>query len=122
MLRRNLLISLLTAILSVGFAGSVFAGNTDEAGNYHYKFGATSKMQNFQAAEKYNYNQEQLANVGSEAGNWTYHFNAPESKNVEAAEAHPYNAKSLAKGSTESGNWNGQQSKQTVGVPSCTNC
>jgi len=113
---------MLIAVMSLGFAGSVFAANADEAGNYQYKFGAKNKMQDIQAAEHYNYNQKQLAKVGTEAGNWTYNFNAPEPQNVEAAEAHPYNAKQLAKGRTESGNWKYQPDNQNVGVPSCTNC
>jgi hypothetical protein len=122
MLRKNVLISMLIAVMSLGFAGSVFAANADEAGNYQYKFGGNNKMQDIQAAEHYNYNQKQLAKVGTEAGNWTYNFNAPEPQNVEAAEAHPYNAKQLAKGRTESGNWKYQPDSQNVGVPSCTNC
>ena len=122
MLRKNVLISMLIAVMSLGFVGSVFAGNADEAGNYQYKFGGNNKMQDFQAAEHYNYNQKQLAKVGTEAGNWTYNFNAPEPQNVEAAEAHPYNAKQLAKGRTESGNWKYQPDSQNVGVPSCSNC
>jgi len=122
MLKRNILISMLIAVLSIGFAGTVFAANADEAGNYQYKFGANNKMQDFQAAEHYNYNQKQLAKVGTEAGNWSYNFNAPEGKIVESAEAHPYNAKQLAQGRTESGNWNNQQNSQATGVPSCNNC
>ena len=122
MLRKKTLISLLIVVLSMGLTASVFAANADEAGNYQYKFGATGKMQDIQAAEHYNYNQKQLAKVGTEAGNWAYHFNTPETKNVEAAEAHPYNAKQLANGSTESGNWKYQPNNQNVGVPSCTNC
>jgi hypothetical protein len=122
MLRKNVLISMLIAVMSLGFAGSVFAGNADEAGNYQYKFGGKNKMQDFQAAEHYNYNQKQLAKVGTEAGNWAYNFNAPEPQNVEAAEAHPYNAKTLAKGRTESGNWNTPQNSQSQGVPPCNQC
>jgi hypothetical protein len=122
MLRKNVLISILIAVLSIGFTGSVFAANADEAGNYQFKFGASSKMQDIQAAEHYNYDQKQLANIGTEAGNWTYNFNAPETKNVEAAEAYPYNAKQLAKDSTEAGDWDYQQNNQVVGVPSCTHC
>lgn len=43
--------------------------------------------------------------VGTEAGNWQYNFDRPESKADAAAKAHDYDNKALAAVGTEAGNW-----------------
>lgn len=45
------------------------------------------------------------ADIGSEAGNWEYRHNAPETKAEVAAQNYVYDANALNKISTEAGNW-----------------
>ena len=45
------------------------------------------------------------ADIGSEAGNWEYRYNAPETTAEVAAQNYEYDATALNKVGTEAGNW-----------------
>lgn len=105
MLRKEYIVVLLAVLLSFGLAGTVFAADSDmisandvstEAGDFQYH--ATT-----QVPGNLNYDQKALSRVGTEAGNWQFNFDAPESKADMAANRYDYNAKSLSAIGTEAG-------------------
>jgi uncharacterized protein affecting Mg2+/Co2+ transport len=51
------------------------------------------------------YNYESLAVIGTEAGDWEFNFDAPDTKATEAARNYKYNYESLAVIGTEAGDW-----------------
>ena len=106
MLTKQLIISILATFFFLGFIGTAFAGENDYTsilGSDDYTFGAMEAENNV-AASNHVYDQERLATVGTEAGDWEYNFNAPETDADIAARGHVYNQENLATVGTEAGN------------------
>lgn len=107
MFKKELIISVLVAFLFMGFIGTAFAeqnNDTSILGSDQFSFDANNSM-NSEAAINHDYNQEHLAVVGTEAGDWKIDFAAPESKAEMAANNYNYNQQHLALVGTESGDW-----------------
>jgi hypothetical protein len=99
MLKKQLIISLFVVFLVVGLSGTVFAFEPgSEAG-----VELVSSQKAMAAAENYNYNQQQLDAVGTEAGAWKLNSNATQSKADVAAAQHEYDQRRLDLIGTEAG-------------------
>jgi len=123
MFKKELIISLLVVFFSFGLVGAVFAENNDTSilGRDEFSFDAqltSSEQATQQAALNYNYNQDRLAQVGTEAGNSQYRFDSSTLSAQTAAMDHEYNQKSLIRGATEAGNWEARSGADAV----CSNC
>ncbi len=101
MFKKELIIGVLATFFLMGMLGTAFAEN--EAGSVQFSFDAQSM--NHDAAINHDYNQEHLAAVSTEAGDWKINFAAPESKAALAAKDYNYNQQHLALVGTESGDW-----------------
>ena len=107
MFKKEFIIGLLTTFLCLGLIGTAFAGEGDYdsiLGTDEFKFDAPVTKADI-AAKAYSYDQNSLALVGTEAGNWEFRFDAPLTKADIAARNHKYNQESLALVGTEAGNW-----------------
>lgn len=111
MLRKELLIGILAAVLSFGLAGTAFAGDADmivandvgsEAGNWQSNSDNSNTMTS-QMASSYNPNQEAMLASGSEAGNWQFGFDSPQTKADKAAQRYDYDPESLSAIGNEGG-------------------
>jgi hypothetical protein len=99
MLKKELIISLFVGFLCVGLSGTVFAYDPgSEAG-----VDLVASQEAMAAAENYNYNQQHLDAVGTEAGAWKMNSNAMQSKADVAAAQHPYDQRRLDLIGTEAG-------------------
>ena len=78
MLKMKLTLGTVAILLSFGLVSTAFAGEV---------------------------NVEPVAAIGTEAGNWEYNFDAPETKADQAAKNYQYNRETLAAIGTEAGNW-----------------
>ena len=107
MLKKELYIGTLVALLCLGFAGSALAGeviyDSSEAGDVDFTFDAPGTAVS-DAVQNHIYNQESLAAVGTEAGDFEFRFNAPGTKADIAARNYNYDQESLATIGTEAGN------------------
>lgn len=97
MFKNELIISILVAFFFVGFLGTAFAESelTSDA----------SVSINNEAAINHIYNQNDLAMVGTEGGNWEFKFDTPETKADLAAKNYNYDQEHLALVGTEGGDW-----------------
>ena len=105
MLTKQLIISVLATFFFLGLLGTAFAGENDYTsvlGSDEFTFNAPETNADV-AARNHVYNQEHLAAVGTEAGDWEYTFNAPETNADIAARDHVYNQENLATIGTEAG-------------------
>ncbi len=76
MLKNILIVGVLAVLMSVGLAGVAVAGEGDYrdiVGTDEFVFSSHGTEAD-SVAKAYVYDQEALANVGSEAGNWQYDF------------------------------------------------
>ena len=99
MLKKQLMIGLLTSCLSLIFLGSAFAGDIGSEAGAEVR----SSQAAVEAAASYNYNQERLAQIGTEAGVHEFKFNAPETNADVAANNYDYNPERLNSIGTEAG-------------------
>jgi len=99
MLKKELIISMFVGFLFVGLSGTVFAA---EPGSEAGVDRAVSK-EAMAVAENYNYNQQQLDAVGTEAGAWKLNSNATQSKADVAAAQYQYDQQKLDLIGTEAG-------------------
>jgi hypothetical protein len=99
MFKKELIIGVLATFFLMGMLGTAFAEN--EIGSVQFSFDAQGM--NHEAAINHDYNQEHLAAVGNEAGDWKIDFAAPESKADIAAKDYNYNQQHLALVGTEAG-------------------
>lgn len=99
MLRKEFIIGALSALLIFGFFGTSFAGSIgSEAGA---EIVTSAKALN--AALNHNYDQKSLALASSEAGNWKFDFNAPQTSADVAAANYDYDERKLDAIGTEGG-------------------
>jgi hypothetical protein len=99
MLRKELGISLFVGLLLVGLSGTAFAGGLgSEAG-----VDTVLSQGTLAAAQSHNYDAQSLAVIGTEAGDWKFNVNAPESKADVAAAQYNYNQDRLDLIGTEGG-------------------
>ena len=99
MFKKELIIAVLATFFLMGMLGTAFAEN--ETGSVQFSFDAQGI--NNEAAINHDYNQEHLAAVRTEAGDWKVNFAAPESKADIAAKDYNYNQQHLALVGTEGG-------------------
>ena len=112
MFKKEFIVGLLVAFLSLVMVGTVFAGENDYAniiGSDEFTFDApeskTDVVVNDYVVNDYVYDQEHLALAGTEAGDWEYKYDAPETKADVAARSHVYNQEHMALVGTEAGDW-----------------
>ena len=106
MFKKELIIGVLATFFFMGMLGTAFAGEgdyTSAVGTDQFSFDAQGMNQ--EAAINHDYNQEHLAAVGTEAGDWKIDFASHESKADIAAKDYNYNQQHLALVGTESGDW-----------------
>ncbi|MGK2907647.1 MAG: hypothetical protein ACSLFH_15085 [Desulfuromonadales bacterium] len=106
MFKKELIIGVLATFFLMGLLGTAFAGEgdyTSAVGTDQFSFDVQSM--NHEAAINHDYNQKQLAAVGTEAGYWKIDFAAPESNAAIAAKDYNYNQQHLALVATEGGDW-----------------
>ena len=109
MLKKQYIVSLLVVLLSLGFAGSVVAGENDYnnlLGSDEFSFEA-SETNKDTAASTHVYDQEKLALVGTEAGDWQYDYSASsvETKSEQVASNHNSDQSQSSAVGTEAGDW-----------------
>ncbi len=106
MLKKELTTAILVAFLSLGLVATAMAGevvyNGSEAGSDEFSFDAQNG--NIDVVKNHVYDEEALAKVGTEAGNWEYRYDAPETKADITARNYNYDQESLASIGTEAGN------------------
>lgn len=115
MFNNKLIIGLLVTFFFMGFIGTAFAENSNDTsilGTDQFSFDSQQSTNN-EAAKNFDYNQEHLALVGTEAGNWKYN-NVQKSKADVAATNYNYNQEHLALVGTEAGDWKINNSAQGV--------
>lgn len=102
MLKKSLIIGILTAFSLLGLLGTALAENGDNSilGTDQFTFN-TPETKADVAARNHIYDQEQLALVGTEAGGEI--TSSPRA--LEATRSHGYDQDHLAKVGTEGGNW-----------------
>jgi hypothetical protein len=124
MLRKQYIISLLVALLSLGFAGSVMAGENDYntiLGSDEFTF-ESSESKNV-TASNHVYDQEKLALIGTEAGDWQYDFsaNAKQTQSEKVASDRDSDQSHLSSSvGTEAGDW--EYSFDSPGNAVCGSC
>lgn len=106
MLKKSMVLGFLVTLFTFALLGTAFAENNDPSllGYDEFKFNAPETKADI-AAQSYDYDQAQLAAVGTEAGAWKFTFNAPVTKAEIAARNHDYGNQGLAAVSTEAGDW-----------------
>jgi hypothetical protein len=109
MLKKQYIVSLLVVLLSLGLAGSVIAGENDYntiLGSDEFSFEA-SETNKDTAANSHVYDQEKLALVGTEAGDWQYDYSADaiETKSEQVASDHNSDQSQISAVGTEAGDW-----------------
>jgi len=106
MLKKEFIITLLVVFVSFGFVTAVFAENSETSllGTDEFNFNAQKTSADV-AAQNHVYNQENLAKVGTEAGNWVYDFDAPVTAADNAARYYAYDHERLERIGTEAGDW-----------------
>jgi hypothetical protein len=109
MLKKQYIVSLLVVLLSLGFAGSVVAGENDYnniLGSDEFSFEA-SETNKDTAVNSHVYDQEKLALVGTEAGDWQYDHSASavETKSEQVASDHNSDQSQFSAVGTEAGDW-----------------
>jgi len=107
MFKKEFIVGLLVVFLSLVMVGTVFAGENDYTniiGSDEFTFDST-ESNNDVATSDYVYDQEHLASVGTEAGDWEYKFDAPETKADVAARSHVYDQDHMVLVGTEAGDW-----------------
>lgn len=85
MFKKELIICALATFFFLGLLGTAFAENRDTSliGSDQFSFDAPDSAINYEAARNYDYNQERLAAVSTEGGNWEFKFHNTESKSSE---------------------------------------
>ena len=109
MLKKQYIVSLLVVLLSLGFAGSVVAGENDYnniLGSDEFSFEA-SETNKDTAANSHVYDQEKLDLVGTEAGDWQYDYSADVvgTKSEQVASDHNSDQSQFSAVGTEAGDW-----------------
>ena len=106
MFRKELITGILVAFFFMGFLGTAFAENSDKSilGSDEFTFDAPVSINN-KAAIDHKYNQDDLALVGTEGGNWEFKFDTPETKADLAAKSYVYDQGRLASVGSEGGDW-----------------
>lgn len=103
---KNLLtVGIFAGLLMLDTAGSALAENTNGApilSTDQFSFSATVDQNGVPMAEKAG-NSEVLAQVGTEAGNWQFRYDAPETQADLAAKNYHYDAQKLRMVGTEFG-------------------
>ena len=111
MLKKQMLITGLVVLMSLGLVGTVFAGENDYQGVLgadQFSFDApisAAEQAAVNAAIKHNYDQDRLALAGTEAGDFEYRFDAPATKAELAAMNHVYDQERLDRIGTEAGDY-----------------
>lgn len=105
MLRKEHIFGVLFVLLTFGMATTVFAGESDYRGVLGSDTFSFERMDTGgdTAAMNHNYDQDHLARVGTEAGNWEYSFDDSATKTEIAAKKHDYNEKIQDQIGTEAG-------------------
>ena len=106
MLRKELIISMFVGLLLICLSGVSFASDVgSEAGMNNLP--ASQKA--MKAAETHDYSMLEHSKVGTEAGNWEYRFDAPQTSADVAAKNHQYDQGRLDMIGTEAGvdQWRG---------------
>jgi hypothetical protein len=105
MFKKEIMICMLATLFVVGLLGTAFAENRETSliGTDQFSFDSPNPMINYEAAKNYDYNQEHLAKVGTEGGDWQFKFDAPETKADMAAKNYVYDHDHLALIGTEGG-------------------
>ena len=109
MLKKQYIVSLLVVLLSLGFAGSVVAGENDYnniLGSDEFSFEA-SETNKGTAANSHVYDQEKLALVGTERGAEAkeHSASAVETKSEQVASDHSLDQSQISAVGTEAGDW-----------------
>ena len=86
MFKKELIIGVLATFFMMGMLGTAFAEN--EAGSVQFSFDAQGMNQ--EAAINHDYNQEHLAVIGTEGGDWEFKFDAPKTEADLAANNYKY--------------------------------
>ena len=91
MFKKELVISLLVVFFSFGLVGTVFAENSDTSvvGRDVFSFDAQptpSKLAAQKAAMNYEYDQDRLVRIGTEAGDWEHRFDSSTKSNDAVAD------------------------------------
>ena len=106
MFKKELFTSLLVAFFCVSLVGTALAGEViydgSEAGNDEFTSDAPTEVSD--AAKSHVYDEKSLAIIGTEAGDWEFKYDAPETSADIAARNYNYNQESLASIGTEAGN------------------
>jgi hypothetical protein len=107
MFRKEFVVGALATCFFFGLLGTSLAGEViydgSEAGGDKFTFAASTEVSD--TVKNHVYDGETLAKVGTEAGNFEYRFDAPETKADVAARNYQYNQESLARIGTEAGDW-----------------
>ena len=109
MLKKQYIVSLLVVLLSLGFVGSVVAGENDYntiLGSDEFSFEASETNKDM-STNSHVYDQEKLALIGTEAGDWQYDdsANAVETQSQQVASDRNSDQSQLSSVGTEAGNW-----------------
>ena len=107
MFRKEFIIGALATCFFFGLLGTSFAEegiyDGSEAGGDEFTFAVPTEGSD--AVNNHVYDEEALAKVGTEGGNFEYQFDAPETKANVAARNYQYNQESVARIGTEAGDW-----------------
>ena len=98
-------VGVLVGFMTLGLVGAAFAEQPNDnsiLGTDQFSF-STPQTEADIAAQNHDYDQERLAKVGSEAGNWQFDFDAPETKADLAAQNYHYDSQKLHMVGTEYG-------------------
>lgn len=109
MLKKQYIVSLLVVLLSLGFVGSVVAGENDYntiLGSDEFSFEASETNKDM-SASSHVYDQEKLALVGTEAGDWQYDYsaNVVEPQSEQVASGRNSDQSQFSSVGTEAGDW-----------------
>jgi len=100
MLKKEMIISLFVGLLLICMSGIAFASDVgSEAGMKRMSVSQST----LDAAQSHDYSMLEQAKVGTEAGNWEYNFDTPQTKNEVAAQKHQYDQRRLEAIGTEAG-------------------
>ena len=122
MLRKQYIVSLLVVLFTFIFVGAALAGENDYSGilgSDQFSF-EDSEANMDMAVSNHAYDEDHLALVGTEAGNWQYDANAERTPAQQAAIERDYDQSRLSDVGTEAGNW--QYRFNSSESPVCSSC